>query len=91
MMRFPHIWNYSARGLVPLMLLALAGGLGAQEAAPSPQEDAGRLYNPGAVQQRTPTTDLDNDDQPAHMVRVEQQCRDGNQGARLGRNSLGEV
>ena len=61
MTRLPHIWKYSTRGLVPLMLLALAGGLGAQEAAPSPQEDAGRLYNPGAVQQRTRTIDLDND------------------------------
>jgi len=50
------------RGLVPLVVLALAGALGAQEAAPSPQEEAGRLYNPGAVQERTPTVDLDNDE-----------------------------
>jgi cytochrome c-type biogenesis protein CcmH len=61
-----RIWKCLTRGLVQLMLLALAGGVGAQEAAPTPapasQEDAGRLYNPGAVQQRTPTTDLDNDE-----------------------------
>jgi cytochrome c-type biogenesis protein CcmH len=58
-----RIWTYSARSLVPLILLALVGGLGAQEAAPpAPQDDAGRLYNPGAVQQRTPTIDLDNDE-----------------------------
>ena len=50
------------RGLLPLVLLALAGALGAQEAAPSPQGEAGRLYNPGAVQERTPTVDLDNDE-----------------------------
>ena len=62
MTRLPHLWKYSARGLVPLMLLALASGLGAQEDAPSPQNAAGRLYTPGAVQQRTPTTDLDNDE-----------------------------
>ena len=51
------------RSLLPLVMLALAGALGAQEAAPSPpQEEAGRLYNPGAVQERTPTVDLDNDE-----------------------------
>lgn len=50
------------RGLLPLVMLALAGALGAQEAAPSSQEEAGRLYNPGAVQERTPTVDLDNDE-----------------------------
>jgi len=50
------------RGLVPLVVMALAGALGAQEAAPSPQEEAGRLYNPGAVQERNPTVDLDNDE-----------------------------
>ncbi len=50
------------RGLLPLFMLALAGALGAQEAAPSSQEEAGRLYNPGAVQERTPTVDLDNDE-----------------------------
>ncbi|NNG17128.1 MAG: hypothetical protein HKM89_11675 [Gemmatimonadales bacterium] len=60
-----HFWKYPARALVPLLLIVLVGGLGAQEAAPAPeasQDDAGRLYNPGAVQQRTPTVDLDNDE-----------------------------
>lgn len=63
-----RMWKYSTRGLVSLVLLALAGSVGAQEApptpppAPPPQEDAGRLYNPGAVQQRTPTVDQDNDE-----------------------------
>jgi len=50
------------RGLLPLVMMALAGSLGAQTAAPSPQEEAGRLYNPGAVQERAPTVDLDNDE-----------------------------
>lgn len=54
-------WNLTG-SLVAIILLALAGALGAQEAVPSPQEDAGRLYNPGAVQERAPTTDLDNDE-----------------------------
>ena len=43
-------------------MAALTDVLNAQEAAPSPQEEAGRLYNPGAVQERTPTVDLDNDE-----------------------------
>jgi len=50
------------RGLLPLVMMALAGSLGAQTGAPSPQEEAGRLYNPGAVQERAPTVDLDNDE-----------------------------
>jgi len=45
------------------LALAGAGGLRAQDAAQAPAAgtDAGRLYNPQAVQQRTPTRDADND------------------------------
>jgi len=45
------------------LALAGAGGLRAQDAAQGPAggADAGRLYNPQAVQQRTPTRDADND------------------------------
>jgi len=61
-MRRGNLLRVLSWAAVPFALLAFAATAGAQEGVPSSQEEAGRLYNPGAVQERAPTVDLDNDD-----------------------------
>ncbi len=61
-MRLANLLRVLTWAAVPFAFVALAATAAAQESAPPSQDEAGRLYNPGAVQERAPTVDLDNDE-----------------------------